>query len=180
MNIIIKRFMKKLLFFGCVAMACISFQANAQTFKFGHVNSAEIWSLMPDLDSIKVRLERTEKELVALINEVSAEAEKKYTEFQENQDKWSPVVKESKQAELLEINRRAQTQQQNAQSRMQQEQQRLTEPVTKKLKDAIDKVAKANGFTYIFDISVGSPVYVDETKSTDIGTLVKKELGITK
>jgi outer membrane protein len=161
-------------------MVCTSFRANAQTFKFGHINFSEIWSLMPDLDSVKVQLERTEKDLQAIINEVAAEAEKKYNEFQENQDKWSPVVKESKQAELIELNRRAQTQQQNAQARMQQEQQRLLEPVQKKLKDAVDKVAKANNFTYIFDISSGSPVYVNETQSTDIGALVKKELGITK
>ncbi|MDR1582041.1 MAG: OmpH family outer membrane protein [Prevotellaceae bacterium] len=172
--------MRKLLFFVFAAIACTSFQANAQTFKFGHINSAEIWSLMPDLDSVKIQLERTEKDLQAIINEVAAEAEKKYNEFQENQNKWSQVVKDSKQAELLDLNRRAQTQQQNAQSRMQQEQQRLLEPVQKKLKDAIDKVAKANGFTYVFDISVGSPVYVNETQSADISTLVKKELGITK
>ncbi|MDR1592861.1 MAG: OmpH family outer membrane protein [Prevotellaceae bacterium] len=172
--------MRKLLFFACIAIVCVSFQSNAQTFKFGHINFTEIWSLMPELDSVKVQLERTEKDLQAIINEVAAEAERKYNEFQENQDKWSPVVKESKQAELIELNRRAQTQQQNAQARMQQEQQRLLEPVQKKLKDAVDKVAKANNFTYIFDISSGSPVYVNETQSTDIGALVKKELGITK
>jgi outer membrane protein len=170
--------MRKLLFFLCVAIACFSFQTNAQTFKFGHINTAEIWTLMPDLDSVRVKLERTGKDLQALLDEVKAETEKKYTEYEANQDKWSQVTKESKQAELLELNRRVQTQEQNAQARMQQEQQRLLEPIQKKLKDAIDKVAKANGFTYIFDISVGSPVYVNETHSTDIGALVKKELGI--
>jgi outer membrane protein len=170
--------MRKLLFFLCVTIACISFQANAQTFKFGHINSSEIWQSMPDMDSVRVKLERTEKELRAILSEVAAEYEKKFTEFQENQEKWSQVVKDSKQTELLDIQRRAQTQQQNAQARLQQEEQRLLEPVQKKFKDAIDKVAKASGFTYIFDISSGSPLYVNETQSTDIGALVKKELGI--
>ncbi|MDR0726392.1 MAG: OmpH family outer membrane protein [Prevotellaceae bacterium] len=172
--------MRKLLFTVCIAMACLSFQANAQSFKFGHINSTEIWQLMPDMDSVRVRVERTEKELQALLNEVAAEYEKKMTEFSENQDKWSQVVKDSKQAELFDLQRRARIQQENAQTRMQQEQQKLLEPVQKKFTDAVNKVAKANGFTYIFDISMGNPLYFNETQSTDIGALVKKELGITK
>jgi outer membrane protein len=159
-------------------MVCTSFRANAQTLKFGHINFAEVWSLMPELDSVKVQLERTEKDLLAILNEMSTELQKKYDEFEANQDKWSSVVKESKQGEILEMQKRAKTQQDNAQTRLQQEQQKLLEPVNKKLKDAVDKVAKANNFTYIFDISSGNPVYVNETQSTDIGALVKKELGI--
>jgi outer membrane protein len=159
-------------------MACVSFQSNAQNVKFGHINSGEIFALMPDLDSVRSKLEKTEKELRSILNEVAAEYEKKSTEFNDNQDKWSAVVKDSKQAELLDMYRRMQTQQQNAQSRMEQEQQKLLEPIQKKFKNAIDKVAKANNFTYIFDISAGNPVYFNETQSTDIGTLVKKELGI--
>ncbi|MDR2382370.1 MAG: OmpH family outer membrane protein [Prevotellaceae bacterium] len=172
--------MRKLLFTVCIAMACVSFQANAQNFKFGHINSSEIWQLMPDMDSVRVKLERTEKELRAILSEVAAEYEKKFNEFNENQDKWSQVVKDSKQTELMDMQRRAQIQQQNAQTRLQQEEQKLLEPVQKKFKDAVDKVAKSNGFTYIFDISMGNPLYFNETQSTDIGALVKKELGITK
>jgi outer membrane protein len=171
---------KLLLLIVCIAIACVSSQADAQTLKFGHINSGEIWQLMPDMDSIRVKLERTEKELQALLNEVAAEFDKKSTEFSENQDKWSSVVKESKQAELLDLQRRAQIQQQNAQTRLQQEQQKLLEPVQKKFKDAVDKVAKANNFTYIFDISMGNPLYFNETQSSDIGAQVKKELGINK
>jgi outer membrane protein len=170
--------MRKVLFFICVATACVSFQANAQTFKFGHVNSGEIWTLMPELDSVKVKLERTEKELVAIIEEGKVEYDKKVDEFAENQDKWSSVVKESKQAELIELQKRLTIQERNATARLQQEQQKLVEPVQKKFKDAVDKVAKANNFTYIFDISNGNPLYFNETQSTDIGALVKKELGI--
>ncbi|MDR1887675.1 MAG: OmpH family outer membrane protein [Prevotellaceae bacterium] len=172
--------MRKFIFFLCAAFALTSFHANAQTLKFGHINTAEIWEALPELDSVQTKLDAYRKELEAIIAEVAAEADKKYAEFQANQDKWSEPVKESKQTELLDLNRRMQTQQQNAQQRMQQQQQKLLEPIQKKLKDAIDKVAKANSFTYVFDIAGGNPVYVNETQSTDIGALVKKELGITK
>jgi outer membrane protein len=170
--------MRKLLFFACIAIVCISFRANAQTFKFGHVNGNEIIRILYELDSIQVKMERTQKDLEELLREVAAEWEKKSTEFEANQDKWSQVIKDSKQAELMELNKRAQTQQQNAQLKLRQEEERLIGILQKKLKDAVDKVAKAGGFTYIFDISSGSPIYANETQSTDIGALVKKELGI--
>ncbi|MDR2286326.1 MAG: OmpH family outer membrane protein [Prevotellaceae bacterium] len=172
--------MRKLLFFVCIAIVCTAFQVNAQTFKFGHVNGNEVIEILYELDSVQLKLEKTQKELEELIKEVAAEWDRKSVEFEANQDKWSKVVKETKQAELMELNRRAQSQQQNAQLRFQQENQRLIGLLQKKLKDAVDKVAKAGGFTYIFDISAGSPIYVNETQSTDVGALVKKELGISK
>jgi outer membrane protein len=173
--------MRKVLFFLlCVAVACVSFQSNAQTFKFGHINSAEIWQLMPEVDSAQVQIERTRKELLLILEEGETEVGKKYEDFQANQDKWSSVVKESKQAEIIELQGRLQRQRENAQTRLQEEQQKLLEPVQKKFKDAVDKVGKANNFTYIFDISAGSLLYFNETQSADIGQLVKKELGITK
>jgi outer membrane protein len=171
--------MRKLLLF-IVGIACLSSQADAQTFKFGHINSGEILQILWEKDSVEIKLERTGKELQALLSEVAAEYEKKVTEFSENQDKWSAVVKEAKQSELMDLQNRANIQRDNAQKRMQQEQQKLLEPIQKKVKDAVDKVGKANGFTYIFDISMGTPLYFNETQSTDIGVLVKKELGITK
>jgi outer membrane protein len=172
--------MRKLLFFVCVTIVCTAFQVNAQTFKFGHVNGNEIIEILYELDSVAVKLERTQKELQELLNEIAAEWEKKSTDFEANQDKWSEVVKKSKQNELIELNRRAQLQQQNINRTFDQEERRLIGLLQKKVKDAVDKVAKAGGFTYVFDISAGSPIYVNETQSTDIGALVKKELGISK
>jgi outer membrane protein len=163
-----------------MAVACISFRANAQTLKFGHINSAEILTGWAEVDSIKSKVEQYRNELVEVIESSAREYDRKLTEFQENQDKWSEATKESKQGELLDMNKRIQNQQQNAQFRLQEREQKLFEPVQKKFKDAVDKVAKTNNFTYIFDISAGNPLYFNETQSTDIGTLVKKELGITK
>jgi outer membrane protein len=171
---------KLLLLIAGIAITCFSSQADAQTFKFGHINSNEILQILWERDSIGAKLERIEKDLQAMLTEVAAELDKKSTEFSENQDKWSPIVKESRQAELLDMQQRANLQRQQAQTRFQQEHQRLLELLQKKIKDAVDKVAKANNFTYIFDISVGSPLYFNETQSTDIGAQVKKELGVTK
>jgi Skp family chaperone for outer membrane proteins len=73
--------MRKLLFFVFATIVCSSYQTNAQTFKFGHVNSTEIWSQMPDLDSVRVQLERVEKDLRAIITEMSNELQKSTLNF---------------------------------------------------------------------------------------------------
>jgi outer membrane protein len=50
-------------------------------------------------------------------------------------------------------------------------------PIIDKAKKAIEDVAKENGYTYIFDSSVGVLLYYEN--SDDIMTLVKKKLGLS-
>ncbi len=57
-------------------------------------------------------------------------------------------------------------------------QQVLMSPVIEKAQNAITKVAKENGLTYVFDLSAGSLIYYDDKGSVDLLPLVKKELGI--
>jgi outer membrane protein len=172
--------MRKLLFLLCTVAACVSFQANAQTFKFGHVNAGEIMQSLVEKDSIMTKLEKTQKELEAILNEAATEYRKKLDDFNANQSTsaWSTVVKDAKQAEIIDLQRRIEIQRQNADTKLEQEYQKLLEPIQKKFKDAVDKIGKSNGFTYIFNISAGNPIYFNETQSTDIGALVKKELGL--
>ena len=49
-------------------------------------------------------------------------------------------------------------------------------PIMDKITAAIEEVAKENGYTYIFDGSVGFVLYADET--TDVSDLVKGKLGL--
>ena len=53
------------------------------------------------------------------------------------------------------------------------------EPIMKKAQNAIDKVSKNKKLTYVFDVSKGSIIYVDDKNSIDIMEAVKKELKIT-
>ena len=56
----------------------------------------------------------------------------------------------------------------------------LIEPVQNKANDAVNKVAKANGYIAVFNTSIPSLAYFDEAQLTDIAALVKKELGIVE
>ena len=54
----------------------------------------------------------------------------------------------------------------------------LNETVMKKAQDAIDKVAKAQGLAYVFDLATGAIIYIDEANTVNLLPLVKAELGI--
>jgi hypothetical protein len=42
----------------------------------------------------------------------------------------------------------------------------------------LSEVGKENGFIYVFDVSKGSLLYFDETKSTNVLPLAKAKLGL--
>ena len=65
---------------------------------------------------------------------------------------------------------------QAADQKLQEEQVSLFAPLQEKVKKAIEKVAIANGYTYVLDSS--TLLYVDKVNGNDFTDLVKKELGI--
>ena len=67
-----------------------------------------------------------------------------------------------------------------AQQDYQKRQNELLAPIVEKARAAIDKVAKANGFMAVFDISTGAIAYFDEATLTDLAPQVRAELGITE
>ena len=62
----------------------------------------------------------------------------------------------------------------NAQNLIQQRETELLEPMIKRVKDAIEKVATDNKYTYIFDPNI----LLFSAGGDDIAPLVRKELGI--
>ena len=55
--------MKNIIKLLAVVMVCLSTQAFAQNFKFGHVNVQEAIALMAETDSANVQLQKYAKEL---------------------------------------------------------------------------------------------------------------------
>jgi outer membrane protein len=88
------------------------------------------------------------------------------------------IVKQTKEQELIDLNRRIQEFQQNAQEQLQNKQVELFQPIYTKVDKAIKEVGKENGFLYVFDVAKGSLLYFDETKSTNVTALTKAKLGL--
>lgn len=170
--------MKKVL--GIMLMAVLFSATNVfaqKDYKFGHINSNELLLVMPERDSARVEMENYSKMLQQEIEAMQVELQNKYTDYMEKQETYSDLVRQSKEQEIQEMQQRIQTFQQTAQKDLQQKEAELFQPIMDKAQAAIEKVAKANGFTYIFDLGAGGVLYFSE-QSTDILPLVKKELGI--
>ena len=150
---------------------------NAQNFKFGHINSAELLSLMPERDSAQAKIQQYAKDLEGELEIMNVEYNNKLNDYIEKQDILTPLVKQTKEQELSEFQSRIQDFTANAQQDIQQQEAQLIQPIIQKAEKAIKDVAKENGFTYIFDLSRGAVIYFSE-QSEDILPLVLKKLGL--
>ncbi len=168
-----KRFIKLTL---AVAMAMISTSLYAQ--KLARINMQEIVFVMPEFKEMQSNLEAFGKDLQEQLEQIQVEFNNKAADFQKNQATMAESVKQFKQQELEQLQNRYMEFQRVAQNDIQNKQNELFEPVQKKAMDAVNKVAKAGGYAAVFDTSIGSLVFYDETMLTDLGPAVKAELGI--
>ena len=151
--------------------------AKAQDFKFGHINSDELIQAMPEYDSVIVKLEKFRKELMNYLELMSVELNTKYDAYNKDSKNLSDIIKQTKEQELSDMNRRIQEFQSIAQSQLQDKQIELFQPVYAKVEKAIKDVGKENDYLYIFNSSQGgSLIYFDIAKSTDITALVRVKL----
>jgi outer membrane protein len=172
--------MKRLI--GIIAFGIIftvaGLNANAQTLKFGHINSEELIQAMPEFDTATIKLEKFRKELINALELMSVELNNKNAAYEKDSKNYTDIVKQTKEQELIDMNRRIQEFQTNAQTQMQEKQVELFQPVYGKVDKAIKDVGKENGFLYVFDIAKGTLLYFDETKSTNVMPLAKAKLGL--
>ena len=146
--------------------------------KIARINVQEIVMAMPEFDEAQKNLEAFGKDLNEQMEQIQVEFNNKLADFQKNQATMAASVKQMRQQELEQLQQRFSEFQQIAQQDFQKKQAELIEPVQKKAQEAVNKVAKANGYILVFDISIPSLAYIDEAQTTDIAPLVKKELGI--
>jgi outer membrane protein len=166
-------------FLGITALAvCMVFTAQAQTFKFGHINSDELIRSLPEFDTATKKLEKFRQELVNALELMTVELNNKNDAYTKESKNLTDIVKQTKEQELIDLNRRIQDFQTKASEDLQNKQVELFQPIYAKIDKAIKEVGKDNGFLYVFDVSKGSLLYFDEAKSTNILALTKTKLGL--
>jgi outer membrane protein len=153
--------------------------AAAQTApKFAHINNDELVRAMPEFDSAVVKLEALRVQFMKDIELLQVEFNNAYNRYLTESKVWSDMVRQAKEEELASMQQKIEGFQQQASQMMQEKQTELFNPVVQKAEKAIQSVGRENGFIYVFDMSKGSIIFVDDTKSTDITALVKTKLGI--
>ena len=165
-NLIISSFVT-----GLLSISLVSFSQSQ--LKIGHVNFEEIMLALPESDSAKAILEKETKEFQSAYEELTVTYNQLYDEYQKGLPSYSAIVKQTKEDELLDKQKRMSEFEQNASTTLQNRNAELIKPIIEKINKAIDKVATENGFTYILDLSKGSVVFTSKD-SQNIAPLVLK------
>ena len=164
--------MKKMLLLVAAALLFNIGTADAQ--KYGHVNSGEILEVMPGIDSLQIKLKAFQDDLQTMYESMMTEYQQKKDKFDREVGTMSSAVRQVREKELQDLATRIQEFQANAQDDLEDKQYELAKPYQDAIQDAINKVAKANGYSYIFD----TKILLYYGTGDDITPLVKKELGI--
>jgi outer membrane protein len=163
--------MKKILLLSLTLLISISsFSQN----KFGYIDSQELLLLMPERKTAEEEVQTFAKSLESQLQAMTAEYQQSVQEYQANEATYTDLVKQDKVTEITGLEQRIQSFQQNAQQALQSKEQELLEPILQKARKAIEDVASEGDYTYVFDKSVGSILYVKE--SENILEKVKKKL----
>ena len=146
-------------------------------YKFGHIDANQLLLFMPERVNAQNAIQEHARQLEEQLLAMQAELNNKYQEYLTKQDSLSDLIKQTKEKELQDLQLRIQTFQADAQQSVINKETELIQPIIEKARNAIQEVAKENGFTYIFDVSTGAVLYFSDD-SKDILPLVKKKLGL--
>ncbi len=153
------------------------FTLNAQDLKFGHIDSRELLMSMPESDSAQAKIQKLAEDYEQQMEEMQVELNKKYDDYLQNRETYTNLIRQTKEADIQEMQQRIANFEQMAQQDLQNQQSELMRPILEKANRAVREVAEENGFIYIFDVGSGNPVYWSE-QSIDVMPLVKTKLGI--
>ncbi|MGB0427924.1 MAG: OmpH family outer membrane protein [Flavobacteriales bacterium] len=169
--------MKKVLLI--LSLLVVSFSVQAQD-KIGHINSAELLEAMPEYSSLKSQMETFKNGKESQLQSLNKSIEDKIAKLQSEEATLSAAVKEIRVNEIQQLQQKLQSYYQQAETEIQEKQLALLKPVFEKIQNAVNQVAKANGFSYVIDKSVNDQVlmvvYFDDSK--DLSAKVKAALGI--
>lgn len=173
--------MKKLVIYLAIIglLFPIGYTFGQTPIKLGHLDTNELISSMPETDSASSILERSAQEIEATMEQLRVEYNNKYQEYIKlaNEPTTSSLILRTREEELTSLQTRAENYQSMAQQDYTDQQTRLFQPIQEKALNAIEEVARENGFTYIFDTSIGSIIFASD-ESIDILPLVKQKLGM--
>jgi outer membrane protein len=157
---------------------CFPISLFAQEPKFGHINSVEILSLMPEQATIEKTINDLNTQWNQELTKLRDEYYVKIKEYQEKLNSNMPEsIKSARQSEIAELEKRIASLQKTANADLQKKQLDLFAPVIEKVKKAIDEVGIENNYLYIFDLSTQGIIF-KSPKSNDISQLVKKKLDL--
>lgn len=160
-------------------IAALLFVGMSQTVsaqaKVAHINVSELMTSMPDMKAANAQLEKLGKTYDTEYNTMVEEFRAKIKKYDAEAATVGDAVNDTRQTEVQEMRARIEQYQQTAAKELQTKQEEIYKPLIEKSRLAIQKVAKAKGYQYVLDSTIGSGVLLAD--GPDLLADVKKELG---
>ena len=171
--------MKKILTIVAVVMGLVvagnSAKAQGTTAKIGYISLQELIPAMPEYKKADTSLNDYQNALGQNFEDMKREYYEKDSSLNsKDSTKLTKAQLEIKRREVSELLQKLQGWQQQAQQLYQQKQQDLITPIQKKALEAVQTVAKENGYTYV----LSKEALLVSPPAEDLLPLVKKKLGI--
>lgn len=143
--------------------------------KFGVVDVQTVMTALPEFTQMQDQIATASKEYETEFTKLRDEMNKKIQEYEALAQDTPQAIRERRESELQEYDQKIQQFRNNASQQLQQQQQKLMEPIEKKLIDAINAVGQEGAYTFIFQ--KGQSVY-EGVDVKDLTDEVKAKLGI--
>lgn len=168
--------MKRIVLFVVCGLLFVS-AASAQT-KIGYINSADLLAVMPEVKKATTDLEAYQKTFMDQFEQLQKDFQDKYQAYTAGQKTMTDAVREAREQELTDIQKRIQTFEQSAEQKISKKREELLNPHIERAKKAINDVAKEKNYDYIFDKAEGNSALLYAKETFDILPDVKVKLGI--
>lgn len=145
-------------------LICVTNIASGQ--KFGYVNSGNLLESLPEVEAADAQMASYRDELSKEGQVLVANLEKKYAEYltKVQSGELSRIQQEELEADLNKEQQALGAMEQEAGGKIAKKREELLAPILKRADEMIQKLGKDEGYTMIFDSSIGSLLYAVEAE----------------
>lgn len=172
--------MKSILKYSIMLILAVAMSVTANAQKIGYVDSGSLLTMMPKVKEAESNLETLGKQLQAKGQKMMQDFQVKYQDLERRAQAGdiAPKDQEAQVALLKDEENKILQFEQEMQTQLATKREELLAPILDEVRNAIQAVAKENGYTYIFDGSPGVGVLLYADESTNVTSLVKGKLNI--
>ena len=152
--------------------------SNGLSQTYAYINSTELLLEMPQVKAADSQLETYQKSLISKGEAMVKTFDTDYNQYTKEAQGGTLTGLQSQQreSELTQKQLEIQKYEQEVQQLIGKKREELYKPILDRVKVVVEQVGKENGYTMIFDSSVGGLLYAVE--ADNIMTLVKTKLGL--
>lgn len=155
----------------------ISFDRTIDNAKFGHIDSREIITAMPEFLKAKSEIEALVVQYDRELKRMQDDLAQKGEAYEREKSHLSNRIRQQRQQEFQALYQHIQETYQNNQQALAKSQQEKMQMITNKVIDACKKVGLTGNYAFIMEMDSGIP-YISSEHSIDVTNQVKEKLGL--